>query len=177
MAALKQQLPIDSLSPANGTTLNDILADTISRKRLFPDGVISTDVDVFDAHASNTPMVTQDCSAIFVSGRASLMYESISFGHVAECQLGRRYTIDYYGTRDHSVILAHVSRHLPLVPEISRERPLLLHLIVPEACMGEETKQHVNKFAAANIASVGQRPRYVKVYTMTHPLPTPNPNL
>ena len=177
MAALKQQLPIDSLSPANDTTLNDILADPISRKHLFPDGVISTDTDVFDAHASNTPMVTQACSAIFVSGRASLMYESMSFGHVAECQLGRRYTIDYYGTRDHSVILAHVSRHLPLVPEVSRERPLLLHLIVPEACMGEETKQHVNKFAAANIASVGQRPRYVKVHTMTYPLPAPNPNL
>ena len=177
MAALRRHLPIDSLSPANGNTLNDILADPISRKHLFPDGIMVRDVDVFDAHTSNTHLVTQGCSAILVSGKASLMYESLSFGHVAECQLGRRYTIDYYGTRDHSVILAHVSRHLPLVPEISRERPLLLHLIVQEACMGEETKQHINKFAAANIASGGQRPRYFKIYTMTHPLPVPNPKL
>ena len=62
-----------TISPANGNTLNDILADPISRKHLFPDGIMRREVDVFDAHASNAHLVTQGCSAILVSGRASLM--------------------------------------------------------------------------------------------------------
>ena len=177
MAALRQQLPIDSLAPADGNTLKDILAAPLSTKHLFPEGVMVTDVDVFDAHGSNTRMAVDGCSAIFVTGSASSMYESLSFGHGAACQLGCRYTIDYYGTPDHSVILAHVSRHLPLVREVSRGRPLLIHLIVSEAMLGEVLRRHVNEFAVANVASTGQSPSYFKLYTMTHPLSAPNPRL
>ena len=177
MAALRQQLPIDSLSPADGNTLKDILADPLSRKHLFPEGVMVRDVDIFDAHGSNTHMAVDGCSAIFVTGSASSMYESLSFGRGAACELGCRYTIDYYGTPDHSVILAHVSRHLPLVREVSRGRPLLIHLIVSEAMLGEMLRRHVNEFAVANVASTGRSPRYFKLYTMTHPLAVPNPRL
>ena len=83
-AALRRQLPIDSLSPGNGNTLNDILADPISRKHLFPEGIIVRDGEVFNAHESNTFMIIQRCTAMLVSGSASSTYTSLSFGYAPE---------------------------------------------------------------------------------------------
>ncbi|KAI0239717.1 hypothetical protein LSAT2_009577 [Lamellibrachia satsuma] len=177
MAALRRQLPIDSLSPANGNTLNDILADPISRKHLFPEGIIVRDGEVFNAHESNTFLIIQRCTAMLVSGSASSTYTSLSFGYAVTCALGRLYHIEYYGMKNDSMILAHVSRHLPLAPEISREQPVVFSLYVPEACMGEESKRRFHEFAVENIAPGRPPPRCLTMYSMTHPLPLPNPKL
>ena len=64
-------------------TLNDILADPISRKHLFPEGIIVRDGEVFNAQESNTFMIMQRCTAMLVSGSASSM--SLSFGYTVTC--------------------------------------------------------------------------------------------
>ena len=102
MAALRRHLPIDNLSPANGNTLNDILADPISRKHLFPEGIIVRDAEVFDAQESNTFMIMQRCTLMLVSGSASSTYTSLSFGYVVTYPIGRHYNIEYYGKKDDS---------------------------------------------------------------------------
>ena len=97
MAALRRHLPIDSLSPANGNTLNDILADPISRKHLFPEGIIVRDGEVFDAHENNTFMIMQ---CLLAEVRHQCI--SLSFGYAVTCSLGRLYLIEYYGMKDDS---------------------------------------------------------------------------
>ena len=47
MAALRQQLPIDSLLPADGKTLNDILADPVSKNQLLPEGIIVSKIEIY----------------------------------------------------------------------------------------------------------------------------------
>ena len=172
MAALRRQLPIDSLSPGDGNTLNDILADPVSKENIFPAGIICVKTgEVYDAHESNTFTITESCTAMFVSGSASSTYKSMSFGWAVTCSLGLLYIIDYYGASDDSLILAHVSRHLPLAPEISQEQPLVFHLYVPEACIGVDSKRRFHEFVAANIAPGAQPPEYEILCIMTHPLP------
>ena len=90
MASFRQQLPIDSLSPANGNTLNNILADPLSRKHLFPEEIMVRDDEMFYARENYTHMTTQRCSALLVSGSASSMYVSLSLGRGAACQIGCR---------------------------------------------------------------------------------------
>ena len=177
MAALSRQLPIDNLSPANGNTLNDILADPISRKHLFPEGIIVRDAEVFDAQESNTFMIMQRCTVMLVSGSASSTYTSLSFGYVVTYPIGRHYNIEYYGKKDDSMILAHVSRHLPVAPDILREQPVVFSLYVPEACIGEESKRRFHEFAAENIAPGRPPPRCLTMYSMTVSLPLPSSKL
>ena len=171
MAALRQQLPIDSLSPADGKTLNDILADPVSKNQLFPEGVIVSKAEIYDAHESNTCMLIRSCSACFV-GRNASAYTSFSFGHVYSCPIGRVYDIDYYGPKDDSLILAHVSRHLPLAPEIWRKEPVTFTLSLKEDCVGAKTIRCLHEFAATNIDA--NRPRHGKLYSFTKPLLVPN---
>ncbi|KAI0210600.1 hypothetical protein LSAT2_004624 [Lamellibrachia satsuma] len=174
-AALRRQLPVDSMSPADGSTLNDIMADPVSKENIFPAGIIGTKVgEVYDAHECNTFTITESCTAMFVSGNASSTYKSLSFGWVVTCSLGRIYVIDYYGGSDDSLILAQVSRHLPLAPEISREQPLLFRLCVPEACTGDEAKRRFHEFVTANITPGAPPPQYEILWSMTHAPPVQN---
>ena len=177
MASLRKQLPIDNLSPANGNTLNDILADPISTQNIFPEGIIVRDAEVFSAHGSNTFMIIQRYIVMFVSGSASSAYTSLSFGYAVTCPIGRLYNIEYYGTKDDSMILAHVSRHLPVAPDIFRQRPVVFSLYVPEACIGEESKRRFHEFAAENIAPGRPPPRCLTMYSVTYPLNITNSKL
>ena len=97
MAALRQQLPLDSLSPANGNTLNDILADPIPRKHLFPEEIIVRDGEVFNAHENNTFMIMQ---CLLAEVRHQRIF--LSFGYAVTCPLSRLYLIEYYGMKDDS---------------------------------------------------------------------------
>ena len=177
MAALRQQLPIDSLSPADGNTLNNILGDPVSKRQLFPEEIIVSQHEIFDAHESNTCAIMQSCFACFVSGSASSVYTSFSLGHVFFCPIGRVCSIDYYGPKDDSLILAHVARYLPLAPDIWLKRPVTFEVYVKEACFGAETKGRFQQFATANIAPHGPPVRYLNIYTMTHPMVVPNSQL
>ena len=176
MAAMRQQLPIDSLLPADGKTLNDILADPLSKNQLFPEGIIVSKGEIYDAHESNTCMLIRSCSACFV-GRNASAYTSFSLGHVYSCPIGRVYDIDYYGPKDDSLILAHVSRHLPLAPEIWRKEPVTFTLSLKEACVGAETIRRLHEFAAINIDPRAHPPRQGKLYSFTNPLLVPNVRL
>ena len=177
MAELRRQLPIDSLVPASGDTLRDIVTDPVSKRNLFPEGIIVRDGEIYDAHETNICTIMKHCDAMFVSGSASSAYESLSFGFAARCPLGRVYLIEYYGKRDDSLILAHVSRHFKLAPDVSGERAVVFSLYVPEASMGDDTKRRFREFADANIAPGGPPPRYLTIYSMEHPLPVPNSKL
>jgi len=176
MAALRQQLPIDSLSPADGKTLNNILADPVSKNQLFPEGIIVSDAEIYDAHESNTCMLIRSCSACFV-GRKASAYTSFSIGHVYSCLKGRIYNVDYYGPKDDSLILAHVSRHLPLAPEIWRKEPVNFMVSLKEDCVGAETIRRLYEFTATNIDRRAHPPRQGKLYSFTMPLGVPNVRL
>ena len=177
MAELRRHLPIDSLVPANGDKLKDILADPISKHNLFPEGIIVRDGEIYDAHETNICMIMKHCDAMFVTGSASSAYESLSFGFAARCPLGRVYLIEYYGAKDDSLILAHISRHLRLAPDVSGEQDVVFALYVPEASMGDDIKRRFREFSDEYIAPGGPPPRYLTIYSMEHPLPVPNSKL
>ena len=177
MAALRQQLPINSLSPADGNTLNSILADSVSKRQLFPEGIIVSHSELFDAHESNTCAIMQTCFACFAGGSASSVYTSLSLGHVYSCPIGRVCDIDYYGPKDDSLILAHVARYLSLAPDIWLREPVAFNVFMKDSCFGAETKGRFQQFATANIAPHGSPTRYVNFYSMTHPLVVPNSQL
>ena len=110
--------------------------------------------------------------------RNASAYTSFSLGHVSSCHIGRVYDIDYYGPKDDSVILAHVSLHLPLAPEIWRKEPVTFTLSLKEDCVGAETIRRLHEFTATNVDRRAHPPRLGwKMYSFTMPLLVPDERL